>query len=243
MLDGKLEPQIDYWRNYLAGKIPEIQLPVDLIPEREHSLIGKTIQFSLSPSLSNSLHDLLQRENATALMGLLTAFKVFLFRYTGLDDVTVGSPIANRNHAEIEDLIGLFMNPLPFRTDLYGDPSFTEALSRVRDTALAAYQNQDVPFNSLVQLLQPDREMGRMPFFQTMFIFQNFGETSLVLPDIESRIIIELDRSTTMGMDIILQMWELGGQFHGILTYRSDLFLEDTANRMLDNMTLCLKTL
>jgi amino acid adenylation domain-containing protein len=234
--DGKLKPQIDFWQTRLVDDLPHVHLPADRIASQNQSFAGKMIQFSLSPIHSEALRNLCRKENATAFMGLLTAFKIFLLRYTGCEDIVVGSPIANRNHAETENLIGLFMNPLPFRTDFSGDPTYIQALARVRDTAFSAYQNQDVPFNTLVQTIRPNRRLGYLPFYQTMFIYQTLENSNLALPAIESRLILELDRSTTMGMDIILQAWESGEQFHGIFEYRTDLFTEKAAKRMLSDM-------
>lgn len=118
---------------------------------------------------------LAQREGATLFMALLAAFKVLLFRYTGQEDVIVGSPISNRPQTETESIIGFFLNNLALRTDLAGDPSFREALARVRKTALEAYAHQDVPIEKLIEVLKPERDLSRTPIFQIYFNLFNFG--------------------------------------------------------------------
>jgi len=115
-------------------------------------------------------------------MTLLAAFQILLYRYTGQNDVAVGSPIAGRGRSEIEGLIGFFVNMLVLRSDLSGNPTFRELLSRVRKTALCAYEHQDVPFEKLVEVLHPERDLSRSPLFQVMFAFQNIPRQALTCP-------------------------------------------------------------
>jgi amino acid adenylation domain-containing protein len=229
---GYLDDQIAYWKSNMAGELMPLQLPA-VHARVSQSFDGKIFPFTFSDELSTGVRRLCRMENVTPFMAFLAGFKVLLSRYTSCNDVIVGSPIANRNYSEIEPLIGLFMNPMPFRTNLSGNPSFRELLSRVRETAINAYQHQDVPFNTLVRVLQEDRELDRMPFFQHMLIYQDFALTSLDLPQIKSRIIMEFDRTTTLGMDVILHVWESDGTFKGILEYRADIFEEDRAASMI----------
>ena len=127
----------------------------------------------LSKELSDGLKDLSRKEGATLFMTLLAAFQTLLYRYTGQEDIVVGSPIANRNRAEIEGLIGFFVNTLCYGGDLSGNPSFRELLGRVRKSALGAYDHQDLPFEKLVEELHPERNLSHSPLFQVMFALQN----------------------------------------------------------------------
>ena len=133
----------------------------------------------LPRALAEKIKALCQREGVTVYMLLLAAFEVLLFRYTGQSDIAVGSPIANRNRKDTEGLIGFFINTLVMRTDLSGDPSFQEVLKRVREVTLGAYANQDLPFERLVEELNPVRDLTRQPLFQVLFTFQNAATTKL----------------------------------------------------------------
>src|SRR5262249_34954144 len=132
-----------------------------------------------------ALKDLSRRERGTLFITLLAAFDVLLSRYSGASEILVGTPIANRNRSETEGLIGFFVNTLVLRGDVRGNPSFRELLRRVRETALGAYAHQDLPFEKLVEELQPERDMSRSPLFQVMFILQNLGNESLTLPGLQ----------------------------------------------------------
>src|SRR5205085_6270817 len=152
-----LEEQSAYWRRQLGGGLPILELPTDRARPALQTYNGASLSFPLSPALSQSLKALCKAEGVTLFMTLLAAFKVLLYRYTGQEDVIVGSPIANRHRQELEGLIGFFVNTLAMRTDLSGNPTFRELLGRVRETALGAYAHQDLPFEYLVEQLQPDR--------------------------------------------------------------------------------------
>ncbi len=163
-------------------------------------------------------------------MTLLAAFQVLLFRYTGQEDIVVGSPIANRRRPEIEGLIGFFVNTLVLRADLSGNPSFRELLSRVKDTCVAADANQDLPFEKLVQELQPERDLSRNPLFQVMFVLQNAtspfsGISGLRIEPIE----LETTRSP---FDLSLFLREREGKYIGYIEYSTDLFNRDRIERM-----------
>src|SRR5262249_51714604 len=127
----------------------------------------------LSPGLNEKLTELSKREGTTLFMTLLAAFKTLLYRYTSQEDIVVGSPIAGRNRSEIEDLIGFFINTLPLRTILAGNPTFRELLQRVKQTAISGYAHQDLPFEKLVAEIDPERNLGRTPLFQVMFQYQD----------------------------------------------------------------------
>ena len=159
-----------------------LDLPADRRRPALQTYSGARETLTLPAELTEALIALSQREGATLFMTLLAAFKLLLQRYTGHEDIIVGSPIANRPQAETEKLIGFFLNNLALRTDLSGDPSFRELLSRVRDTALDAYTHQDVPFEKLIEELKPDRELSRTAIFQVYFNLFSFSD-DIELPD------------------------------------------------------------
>ncbi|MGN9822060.1 non-ribosomal peptide synthase/polyketide synthase, partial [Streptomyces sp. SD11] len=165
-----LERQLDYWRQELAG-VPVLELPTDRPRPPVRSTEGAVHRFSVPDRTAEALRALSGRSGTTMSMTLLAAFSVLLGRYAGSEDVVVGTPVANRNRAETEDLIGFFVNTLVMRTDLSGDPSFGDVLGRVRGTALGAYGHQDVPFEQLVDDLVVERDRSRTPLFQVLYTY------------------------------------------------------------------------
>lgn len=170
-----LQTQLNYWLEKLGGEGPVLELPTDRSRPAVQTFNGAREWLVLPESLTDAVLALSQREGATLFMTMLAAFKILLYRYTGQEDVIVGSPIANRPQSETETLIGFFLNNLALRSDLSGEPSFREALARVRKTALEAYANQDVPFEKLIDALRPTRDLSRTPIFQVYFNLFNFG--------------------------------------------------------------------
>ena len=168
-----LEQQLNYWKKQLADAPELLALPTDHPRPAVQTDQGATYSFTLSSELTDQLKELSQQEGVTLFMTLLAAFQVLLYRYSNQTDIVVGSPIANRTHAEIERLIGFFVNTLVLRTDLSGNPSFRELLKRVREVTLAAYAHQDLPFEKLVEELNPKRDLSHSPLFQVMFVLQN----------------------------------------------------------------------
>ncbi|MCP5102652.1 MAG: amino acid adenylation domain-containing protein, partial [bacterium] len=168
-----LEKQLSYWRELLSGELPILELPADRQRPAVSTYRGNIQFMRITESLTAELAELSRRERCSLFMSLLAIFNLLLYRYSGQDEIMVGSPIANRNRAEVEDMIGFFANTLVFRTDLSGKPSFRELLARVRKVTSGAYDNQDLPFEKLVEEFQPDRYMSHTPFFQVMFVLQN----------------------------------------------------------------------
>ncbi|HYP02720.1 MAG TPA: amino acid adenylation domain-containing protein, partial [Pyrinomonadaceae bacterium] len=189
-----------------------------------------THHFALPPSLSDALQVRAASEGVTLFMLLLAAFQTLLYRYTGQEDISVGSPIANRNRAETENLIGFFVNTLVMRTCLSGDPAFSELLERVREVALAAYTHQDLPFERLVGELQPERRMSHSPLFQVLFVLQNAPMPALELPGLTLTPIIA--DTGIAKFDLTLSMEETSAGLKASFGYNTDLFEPSTVERM-----------
>jgi acyl carrier protein len=176
-----LDSQLTYWKERLAELSP-LELPTDRPRSAAQTHRGASQELLLSESLTEALKDLARGEGATLFMVLLGAFQVLLSRYAGQEDVAIGVPIAGRTRAETEGLIGFFLNTLVMRTDLSGDPTFREVLSRVREVALGAYDHQELPFEKLVEELRPERDLSRSPLFQVLFNMQNVPASRIELP-------------------------------------------------------------
>jgi len=169
-----LERMLSYWRGRLKGASGVLDLPADHPRPLVTRHRGAQVRFVIPLPVAQALSALAQREGATLFMALLTAYKLLLSRYSGQEDIVVGSPIAGRDRPELEGLIGLFVNTLVLRTDLSGAPGFRELLRRVRETCLGAYAHQLFPFEKLVEELKPERDLSRNPLFQMMFVLQNY---------------------------------------------------------------------
>jgi amino acid adenylation domain-containing protein len=230
-LQGKLfDRTLAYWKQQLEGAKNILELPTDKPRTHNLSCIGAKYAFSLSPTLSQQLITFSQQEQVTLFMTLLTAYSVLLNFYTNDRDILIGSPIANRNHNEIESLIGFFVNTLVLRTNLSNNPSFRELLQRVKEVALGAYANQDLPFEKLVSELQPERYRDRSPLFQVWFVLQNAPASTLKLPGLNLDI---LDIEDVMVRhDLKLDLTETIEGIKGFFEYRTDLFYESSIARM-----------
>jgi non-ribosomal peptide synthetase component F len=176
------------------------------------------------------LTELSRQQGATLFMTLLAAFDALLYRYTGSSDILVGTPIANRNRGEIEGLIGFFVNTLVLRTDLADNPSFSQLLTRVREVAMDAYAHQDLPFEMLVEALQPERDLSHSPLFQVAFVLQNtpkseIGMTGLTVTDLPLE-------NTTAKFDLTLAMVNTDDGLKGVWEYNTDLFESSTIERL-----------
>lgn len=245
-----LESQLSYWRSQLQN------LSVLKLDNRSHpnkqSNRGSSVLIELPPDLSGAILALSQQEGVTLFMTLLAAFQTLLYRYTGQTDITVGSPIANRNRRELEDLIGFFANSLVLRTDLSGNPSFRELLSKVRQVTVEAYAHQDLPFEKIVEELHPERLGSRNPLFQVVFALQNAPISQLTLPGL-ALFPFKLE-TTTARFDLEFYLWECGENFRsfwgdswqqseglrGVLVYNTDLFEHSAIARMLTHFQILL---
>ncbi|WP_250523644.1 MULTISPECIES: non-ribosomal peptide synthase/polyketide synthase, partial [unclassified Caballeronia] len=226
---AELERQTRYWRDRLEGLAP-LDLPTDHPRPSHISGRGASLPFALSPALSERLIALAQREGATPFMLLLAVFQTLLARLSGQTDIAVGSPIANRTHAQVEPLIGLFINTLVMRADLSGSPSLRTLLRQVRDTTLAAYAHQDLPFEKLVEALAPARDTSRTALFQAMFVLQNAPAEPLALPGLTLELLPPSEAGAKF--DLTLKLAHTQGRFTGSLSYASDLFDEHTIARL-----------
>jgi amino acid adenylation domain-containing protein len=228
---GALQDQLAYWKQHLADGPGILELPTDRPRPKMQTFRGASRSVMLSGELTNALKELSRREGATLFMLLLAAFKVLLHRYSGQSDIAVGTPVANRTHPEIEGLIGFFVNTLVLRTPVSSEESFEELLKRVREVSLEAYAHQELPFEKLVEELQPARDLSRTPFFQVMFAFQNRRLSSRALPGL-SVSTLEVS-SETSKFDLSLLMEETEQGLGASLEYNTDLFDEPTIARTL----------
>jgi amino acid adenylation domain-containing protein len=227
-----LERHLDYWRTVLAGAPALLELPTDKPRPAVQTYRGEREALRLSPEVTARLKVLARREGATLFMTLLAAFDVLLARYTGRDDIVVGSPTAGRTRTEVESLVGVFANTLVLRTDLSGNPSFRELLGRVRTAALGAYTHQDVPFEKLVEELQLERDLSHAPLVQVMFALQNAPSLDLRLPDLTLEALPV--RSGTEKVDLFLSLTEGEDDVRGVIGYNTDLFESETVRRIAD---------
>jgi aspartate racemase len=235
-----LQAQLSYWKTRLSGSLPVLELPSDRPRPAVQTYKGRDFAFTLSKRLTNSLKILSQREDVTLFVTLLAALKILLMRYTGQEDILVGTPIANRNRPEIEELVGFFVNTLVMRTDLSGNPTYRELAQRVQDAALGAYAHQDLPFEKLVLDLNPERNPSRSPIFQVMFTMLNTPmQQVLDLPGLApSR--MEFHNGGAK-FDLSLYAEEIEQGISGWFSYNTDLFDEITIGRMVEHFRTLLE--
>ncbi|HEY0081955.1 MAG TPA: condensation domain-containing protein, partial [Pyrinomonadaceae bacterium] len=226
-----LEEQLGYWREQLAGAPPVLELPTDRPRPAAQTFRGAYHYYELSTELAGSVKELSRKEDVTPFMLTLAAFQTLLRHYASVEDIVVGTDIANRNHSEVEKLIGLFANQIVLRSDLSNDPTFRELLRRVRQVVLGAYARQDLPFDKLVSaLLPPQRDMSRNPVFQIMFVMQNVPMPPLRLASITMEP-IKVDNRTAK-FDLALFVVEKEEGITTVWNYNTDLFDEATIERM-----------
>ncbi len=225
-----LAQQQAYWRTQLAGVPALLTLPTDHPRPASQTFDGSDFPLTLSPALSEQLRALSRQEGVTIFMLLLSAFAVLLARYSGQDDLVIGTPIANRTRTEIEGLIGFFVNTLPLRIDLSGNPDFHQLLTRVREMTLDAYIAQDMPFEKLIEEVAPARSLGHSPLFQAMFILQNTPQATEQMRDLT---VLRMEGvGTTAMFDLTLALIDSEQGFHGGFNYKTTLFEQATIARM-----------
>ncbi|MFB1482715.1 non-ribosomal peptide synthase/polyketide synthase [Corallococcus sp. RDP092CA] len=234
-----LDAQLQWWKQQLAGAPQVLALLTDKPRPPQRSASGATFPVRLSPALSEAVEALAQSEGATPFMVLLAAFQTLLYRYSGQEDLLVGTSIAGRRHAETEGLIGFFVNTLVLRARLDGRPSFRELLAQVRATTLGAFEHQDLPFERLVEAVQPARDLSRTPLVQALFALQNVPDAEVRLPDLTLRP-VEVDLPTTK-FDLELTLGRSTQGFEGVLSYATDLFEPATARRLSEHLVQLLE--
>ncbi|HYG63315.1 MAG TPA: amino acid adenylation domain-containing protein, partial [Thermoanaerobaculia bacterium] len=226
-----LEREIDWWRRQLAGLPPLLELPTDRPRPAVQSFRGATRPVRLPAGLTRQAKELGQSEGATLFMVLMATYQAVLARYSGQDDLAVGTPVAGRNRVEVERLIGFFVNNLVLRSDLTGDPTFRELLGRVRETELAAQAHQDVPYEKLVEELAAERSLAHAPLVQVMFALQNTPGGSLEVQDLRLRPVNP--EVTSAKFDLTLNLGEYDGGLTGTVEYATDLFAAATVDRLI----------
>ncbi|BCL84580.1 non-ribosomal peptide synthetase [Ktedonobacteria bacterium brp13] len=225
-----MQEQLAFWKQQLNGPLPTLELPTDRPRPPVRTFVGAEYLFTLPLATTKALTALSQQEEVTLFMTLLTALNIVLSRYTGQTDLLIGTPIANRTQSEIENLIGCFINTIVLRTDLSDNPSLRTLLKRVQQMALDAYAHQDLPFEKVVEEVQPERDLSHSPLFQVVFVFQNAPQPPFTLQDLTVNIL-----PTTMQVaefDFTLYMWETAEGLAGSFKYNTDLFDEVTLARL-----------
>lgn len=238
---NRLEQLLAYWQEQLAN-LPVLELPTDRPRPAVESFSGAYLPFTFPAPLTEQLKILSRREGVSLFMTLLAAFQVLLFRYSGQEDIVVGSPIANRTHGDLEDLIGFFVNMLVLRTQLSGDISFRQLLARVSQITLDAYAHQDLPFEKLVEALHPERTLRQNPLCQVVFVLQNAGTPTedLNLSGLNAQF-LEV-RTDTAKFDLLFSLSEEKGCLSAIVEYNTDLFDEARIARMLSHFQTLLQS-
>jgi aspartate racemase len=236
-----LDQQLAYWKEQLAGSSPVLELPTDRPRSTARTLRGATQSIQLPRELSEALIALSRREGVTLFMTLLAAFQTLLHRYSGQDDIVVGSPVAGRTQSEIEGLIGFFVNTLVLRADFSGDPSFREILQQIRKVCLDAYAHQDLPYEKLVEELHPERGSNRHAFFQVWFQLAEKPIQELKLLDITLSP-LEID-AVFSEFDLWFQIIKEKDNLKADMHYSTDLFNADTIVRILEHFRNLLEDL
>ncbi|MEG3833750.1 amino acid adenylation domain-containing protein [Microcoleus sp. Z1_C3] len=236
-----LETQLAYWKKQLGGNLPVLNLPTDRPRSAVQTFRGAVHKFTIPKAIAEEIAQLSQREKATLFMTLLAAFKTLIYRYTGQEDILVGSPIANRNRREIEEVIGLFANTLVFRTNLSSNPTFKELLGRMREVALGAYNHQDLPFEKLVEIIHHERDLSHNPLFQVLFSLRNVRTPQIKLPGLTLSS-LEIERKTAR-FDLALDLEEGLEGINATLEYSQDLFDASTARRIAGHFLTLLESI
>ena len=223
-LTGKaLEQQLTFWRKQLTGASHVLEFPADYARSATMSYRGAEVDFEIPLVLSEQIRALSTKQNVTLFMFLLAVFKILLSRYSNQYDISVGTPVAGRNHLEIEGLIGFFVNTLVLRSNLAGNPTFIALLAQIKEIVLAAQCHQDLPFEKLVEVLQPERDSSRSPLFQVMFVLQNQEKFAFNLPNLEISVIENKSQTAKFDLTLHIQDWS-NGKLSGTIEYNIDLF-------------------
>jgi len=232
--------QLTFWKQQLAD-LPTLELATDRSRRAVQTYHGATQTIVLPSDLTEPLRQLSRELGATLYMTMLAAFEALLGRYSGQDDIVIGTPIAGRNHSDIEQLVGFFVNTLVLRTDLSGNPTFEQLVERVKQTALNAFANQDLPFDKLVEALAPERDLSRNPLFQVAFAILSATGDPIQLPGLT--LLSEPSRNTTTRFDLELHVVEQPDKLYAVCTYSTDLFDAATIDRLLTHYGVLLEAI
>lgn len=239
--EGEVDRQLSYWRTHMEGAVPQLRLPTDRPRPEAQSYRGENVDLVLDARLYAKLRAVAQRHNVTLFMVLCAAWAVLLSRLSGQEDVVIGTPIANRQRPELESLIGFFVNTLALRVEVRSNVSVEALLDQVKEVTLGAYDHQDVPFERIVEAVQPQRSLAHNPLFQVMLVLQNSPKSELKLSDL--RVIQEDDLYESSIFDLLLMLEEKGDQIIGRVNYATDLFDKKTVERWTACFTLLLSAM
>ena len=231
---SQAEGQMQYWKERLSGSSQSIEMPTDRARPAVASYRGASKEIKIEESVSRGLKELSRREGATLYMAVLAGFKVLLHRYSGQEDIVVGTPVAGRLQRETEGLIGLFANTLVIRSKLRAESSYKELLKEVKEAVIEGYVNQEVAFEKLVEQMQPQRDLSRSPLFQVMFELQNEAKEAREFAGLEMRA-MAIDTGTAK-FDLLLSMTQREEALTGVLEYSTDLYDESTISRMVGHL-------
>ncbi len=238
---GMLDELISFWKSRLAGAPPTLALPRKRFVEDKQISSGSRYNFVLSAEMSESLRLLANQEKVTLFVVLLAAFQTLLYRWSGQDDIVVGSPIAGRSRVETEGLMGCFINTLPLRADLSGNPRFRELLRQVHTTTIESFSHQDLPLGKIVEAVRPERSAGRTALYEVIFDLNNTPPVENVdLKNIKIRPLgIEVGIAKVA---ILLDMWRSGASLLGSIEYSTSLFDVMTIERFAEQFTTLLQS-
>ncbi|MCH6198673.1 amino acid adenylation domain-containing protein [Aquiflexum sp. LQ15W] len=235
-----IQPKIDFWKAKLQNVAP-LQLPTDFARPPIQSNNGNSYRFSIDDSVVSQLKELGQSHQTTLFMTLLAAFKTLLYRYSGQEDICVGTPVAGRESEETDDLIGFFVNTLALRSNLRGDMTFTELLKDIRTTTLESFEFQQIPFEMVVESLRQKRDLSRNPVFQVLFVLQNVPKNEVRLDDV--LVSDETYENFTSKFDLTFELTEMEKGIAGIVEYNTDLYRPETMERFVSHFILLLKSI
>ncbi|HMV99523.1 MAG TPA: amino acid adenylation domain-containing protein [Acidobacteriota bacterium] len=229
--EHKLDDGIKYWKDQLTGAPPLLTLPTDFPRPAVQSFRGARETIEIPQEMYAALKGLSQSQGATLFMTVLAAFQTLLSKYARQEDIVVGTPIANRDLFETKRLIGFFTNVLALRTDVSGDPTFAELLGRVREMTIAAFTHQNVPFQKVIEAVQPQRDLSYPPIFQVMLVLQNTVKQAISLENLTVEI-IDADTGTARN-DLTFELLDIGNRISGVVEYNTSLFTAGTIQRMI----------
>ncbi|MCY8834837.1 non-ribosomal peptide synthetase [Bacillus atrophaeus] len=232
--EEKVKKQVDYWKNYLSGDLPVLELPADYPRPSNQTFEGSLCEFKISQQLTKSLKKLSNEVGVTLYVTLLASFNALLNRLTSKEDIIVGTPVANRKHQELESLIGYFVNTLPIRANLSGNLTFKQLVEQIHNRVKKAFFNQDLPFEKIVEDLKVERSKSFSPLFQVMFVFQNMPMQKLEMPNLKLN--VKRNQNNTAKYDLILEMTEKNEEIVGSFEYNTDLFKQETILRMINHI-------